>query len=118
LSVLLSFSRGEVEGRFSRADTLGHWPQCQLFAAADPDPAAGYRAAEPLRRVSRAPPICEANAAQPHAIRAQPMGRCAPQRARTANKQMSLIVRSAWKYERFLRAAMPAVIVHNGMALA
>jgi hypothetical protein len=46
------------------------------------------------------------------------MSRCALQRARTANKQMPLIVRSAWKYERFPRAAMPAVIVHNGMALA
>jgi hypothetical protein len=45
------------------------------------------------------------------------MSRCALQLARTANKQ-PLIVRSAWKYERFPRAAMPAVIVHNGMALA
>jgi hypothetical protein len=46
------------------------------------------------------------------------MSRCAPLAARTANKQVPLVIRSAWKYERFPRAATLPVIVHNGMALA
>src|SRR5882724_2974501 len=65
-----------------------------------------------------APPICEANDEPLHAIHAQPMSRCSPKHARTANKQMSLIMRTGWKYGRFSNAAVPAVIVHNGMALA
>jgi hypothetical protein len=65
-----------------------------------------------------APPICEAKDEPLHAIRAQPMSRCLLKHARTANKQMSLVMRTNWKYGRFPNAAVSAVIVHNGMALA
>jgi hypothetical protein len=46
------------------------------------------------------------------------MSRCLLKRARTANKQMSLVMRTNWKYGRFPNAAVLAVIVHNGMAFA
>jgi hypothetical protein len=49
---------------------------------------------------------------------AQAMSRCLRKTARTANKQMPNTGRTDWKYGRFPDVVRPAVIVHNGMALA